>query len=1296
MNQLIEVAQHWVQWWIAGLWRASVEGAIAIIVVCIIARWCTFISPRVVCWMWRAVCLKLLVALIWTQPVAIAILPCRAVATTNVQPTIANTPQLIRVADETPLAVDIQRSLPIPRPLTSHITIREVLALSWSIGMLCFVTLTVREWFSIRRLCRNALTVSSPALQQACQSEAARLGIHRLPQLRFSSRVDGPLLAGIVRPTIILPDNLEAAFDQADVRLMLAHELAHLKRRDLVWNWLPTVVGWLFFFHPLVWLLRRSWFESQEAACDELLLQNQAVRPSEYGRLLLKLSARWAQKPRASLAAAGVLGAYRNLERRIFAMTRVKTYSYRRLLFAASMISVIAILSVVPWRLVAQENALKNGARASAAPGQADQDKTNVWPEGSIVNGKILDHQGLPIAGAEVILLGEERIIVDAPSGMNSRGPNWLMFGAAKEKPPSTRTNQNGEFRIERKKGSANRLAVIAGDPLFWEVNRHDLPQNGDVELKLPSSGSLTIHCDLPGKPQKQAVEIELRTFDDVDWNTDLFRFHFSEAKVLNPGDTVFEHLPPARYSVERVQFVPTSNNAQLMTMTDRQLAKVESNRQTTISIGRKSGRPLIGRVQGLKDEDLRFALLTIRYWGPEEQPGQNGKPSRGATAFEVIPITSHGEFTTDPIPPGKYWAELFAVKSESPNQSQSDFSGHLDFSVPETGEMPKVEVVAKPAAHPAADTHRGPGLRVVDEQGKPLEKVEVMVHSPSGGGYSWTENPGGNVLFPSSIFPPVFDVVVRADGYASVIQRFTGDDREKLLRGDATLTVPRGDMVQLRFRLPEELSWPQDVLPEVFFEPCVHEVQIMRNPANRKSYEASGDKTALDFNMLNVHREMSGEFSFQLAPDTPPFYVGIHAPGFLRCFDAGPFTAKDVKNGVLTVDVPKPASLELSFDPGAGDAAERPFKSTAVHVLMQIPGKSSYIELTNQTDNLDIKPLKFTDLPPANYRVMFRTLPDSVPNKPYTPAPDPSRFSDTKVLALQAGEVEKVNFQYVPFDANAFHGKRAAVVRLETADGKPAAGRNVTIGYYDGHYGSLPVFEGAVPESGEITLTDITDAQPAPDVTRTPYSVSLNQETIGQFGFKTEDSIGHFVFRCPPQAGDVAPNIEMQNLADGETAKLSDFRGKLVLLDFWATWCGPCQPALEKLDTDVADHADAWKDKLVVIPISIDEDAAPAKQHLIDHGWTHLNTYWTGGEEETGWQAPALRAFVFNSIPHSVLIDRDGKILWLGHPLSSEGGKDLAARIDEALNLNTGSPPTADNAASDKTSDGKKSAVGR
>ena len=152
----------------------------------------------------------------------------------------------------------------------------------------------------------------------------------------WSRQMDSPLLLGVWRPTIILPAGVEEKFDEGELRLMLAHELAHCQRHDLAWNWVPTVAGWLFFFHPLVWLMAHRWSEAQEAACDELVIQQQG-RPSRpsYGRLLVKLAALAPAETNLAPAAAGVLGAYRNLERRILAMARVKPFSPRRLMVAA-------------------------------------------------------------------------------------------------------------------------------------------------------------------------------------------------------------------------------------------------------------------------------------------------------------------------------------------------------------------------------------------------------------------------------------------------------------------------------------------------------------------------------------------------------------------------------------------------------------------------------------------------------------------------------------------------------------------------------------------------------------------------------------------------------------------------------------------------------------------------------------------------------------------------------------------------------------------------------------------------
>ena len=75
MNNLLHAMEPWADFWSTSLWRASWQGAIAIAVVWMLARLCMFLSPRVIHWMWRLVCLKLLVALVWVAPIPLAILP---------------------------------------------------------------------------------------------------------------------------------------------------------------------------------------------------------------------------------------------------------------------------------------------------------------------------------------------------------------------------------------------------------------------------------------------------------------------------------------------------------------------------------------------------------------------------------------------------------------------------------------------------------------------------------------------------------------------------------------------------------------------------------------------------------------------------------------------------------------------------------------------------------------------------------------------------------------------------------------------------------------------------------------------------------------------------------------------------------------------------------------------------------------------------------------------------------------------------------------------------------------------
>lgn len=165
--------------------------------------------------------------------------------------------------------------------------------------------------------------------------------------------------------------------------------------------------------------------------------------------------------------------------------------------------------------------------------------------------------------------------------------------------------------------------------------------------------------------------------------------------------------------------------------------------------------------------------------------------------------------------------------------------------------------------------------------------------------------------------------------------------------------------------------------------------------------------------------------------------------------------------------------------------------------------------------------------------------------------------------------------------------------------------------------YSMMPAFSTDV-------IQDFIDAVPTE-----LHSLSMYKELVND------------VLSANLKVGSQAPDITGRT-PDGKTISLSDFRGKYVFLDFWASWCAPCRREIPYLKEALAYSGES--ENIVVLSYSIDDEYEDWTGCIADNELTHRN--WVHISALKGWNSEGIKLFAVKGVPFTALIAPDGNVV--------------------------------------------------
>ena len=228
--------------------------------------------------------------------------------------------------------------------------LQPALAILWLVGTAGLLGWTAVRTIRFRRTLKKAVRPAPSWLHRQTVAVGRDLGLSRIPALCITKAHVTPMVwwSG-ARVRMLVPSFLLTDPSSEELRAILAHELAHVRRRDHLVRWLEWLACSVFWWNPVVWWARHWLRIAEESCCDQLAVAAGKSCPKIYARALLRVVANASEpsgfRPPLPASAAGGVGRAKALEKRIRMIVSTDTRPHApRWLHAVSRLAVVCML----------------------------------------------------------------------------------------------------------------------------------------------------------------------------------------------------------------------------------------------------------------------------------------------------------------------------------------------------------------------------------------------------------------------------------------------------------------------------------------------------------------------------------------------------------------------------------------------------------------------------------------------------------------------------------------------------------------------------------------------------------------------------------------------------------------------------------------------------------------------------------------------------------------------------------------------------------------------------------------